>query len=221
MMVEDVKRQILVARSQPGERAQAIDIDKPKEPSGLMLFSHTDNYPMPSAPLQFAKLGTPWQLMNQVGLCASTRAGLAFKDIYTRCQQIRPGTSEAEIIAALDSKKIPMGTSFYLYLDNKEKFVMDATGPGYKSTIEADGTRMPEACQIAYEINNLSVNTARGGLLPDGDVGFDDAPFSKCPNKPLGVDRAIWTPSSGYQNLLGVLEFENDLSGSGQWCAPN
>lgn len=221
MLVEDVKRQILVARSQPGERAQAIDIDKPKDPSGLMLFSHSATYPMPAAPLQFAKLGSPWQLMNQVGPCASTRAGLAFRDIYMKCQQIRPGTSEAEIIAALDSKKIPMGSSFYLYLDSKDKFVMDATGPAYKTAIEPDGIRAPETCQISYEINNLAVNTARGGVLPDGDVGFDDAPFSQCPNKPLGIDRAVWTASSGYQNLLGVLEFENDLSGSGQWCAPN
>lgn len=221
MLVEDVKRQILVARSQPGERSQAVDIDKPKDPSGLMLFTHSENYPMPAAPMQFAKLGSPWQLMNQVGPCASTRAGMAFNDIYKKCQQIRPGTTEAEIIAALDSKKLPMGTSLYLYLDKDDKFVMDATGPIYKTAIEPDGTRSPEACQVSYEINNLSVNTARGGVLADADVGFDDAPFSRCPNKPLGIDRAVWTPSSGYQNLLGVLEFENDLSGSGQWCAPN
>jgi len=221
MLVEDVKRQILVARSQPGERGQAIDIDKPQQPSGLMLFSHTATYPMPAAPLQFAQLGSPWQLMNQVGPCASTRAGLAFRDIYMKCQQIRPGTTESEIISALDSKKLPMGTSFYLYLDKNDKFVMDAIGPSYKTAIDPDGTRVPESCQISYEINNLAVNTARGGLLPDADVGFDDAPFSRCPNKPLGIDRAVWTASSGYQNLLGVLEFENDLSGSGQWCAPN
>lgn len=221
MVVEDVKRQILEGRSKPGEGAQAIDINKPEAPSGLMLFNHSATYPMPAAPMQFAQLGSPWQLMNQVGPCASTRGGLAFRDIYMKCQQIRPGTSEAEIIAALDSKKLPMGSSLYLYLDNSDKFVMDATGPSYKTAIEPDGTRSPEACQSRYEIDNLSVNTARGGSLADADVGFDDAPFSRCPSKPQGIDRAVWSASSGYQNLMGVMEFENDLSGAGQWCAPN
>jgi hypothetical protein len=40
-------------------------------------------------------------------------------------------------------------------------------------------------------------------------------PNGECKDEPL------WIPSSGYNNLLGVLEFRNSCTGGGTFAQPN
>lgn len=37
----------------------------------------------------------------------------------------------------------------------------------------------------------------------------------------LLIDRAVWTPASGFNNLLGDLKFENTAQNGGTFCKPN
>lgn len=54
----------------------------------------------------------------------------------------------------------------------------------------------------------------------DGECGYPhpwDCPLDSQAN---GQDTAIWTPSSGFQNILGVIKFINQATGGGRFCCP-
>lgn len=215
--VEYMKVSVLHKRVQ-APRTQTAIVTPPPEPTGMMLFNHNSAYVAP--PLKFGKVGTPWQLMQQIGDCATETNGSAFTRLLKRCNQIKPGTSAQELISLLNSKPIPMGTTFYLYCPPGEaKLAMDETGPRIKPPANADGERDSVLCSIKYEINHKSVNTV-------GDASFTgDAPFSACNavKQPIyhGIDRVVWTPSTGYQNVLGVIEFENYATADAEFGMPN
>lgn len=215
--VEYMKVSVLYNRVN-APRTQTAIVSPPPVPTGMMLFDHNGTYRAP--PLKFSKIGTPWQLMQQVGDCATNTSGSAFARLLKRCNQIKPGTSADDLIALLNSKPIPMGTTFYLYSPSSgAKLTMDETGPRQKPPMNADGERDSVLCSVKYEINNKSVNTV-------GDADFtQDAPFSACNalKQPIyhGIDRVVWTPSTGYQNNLGIIEFENYATSEAEFGMPN
>lgn len=223
MLLEYLKADVLAKRTQSPPPNQVAGIGNPG-PTGLKVFAHEQRYiysGLIPEEIHFAEEGTPWQLMQQVGECASKTSGNVFASILRRANQIKPGTSAGEIISALSSEKLPLGTTLYLYLDSAGKFVMDKSGPAWKTNIAADGVADPGFCENKYAIVNMTVNVK-------GDCRFTDPPYSGVhveqkgdPEPPLGVDRAKWTPSSGYGNLLGVLEFENAINRACKFDQPN
>ncbi|HEY9786597.1 MAG TPA: hypothetical protein V6D17_14445, partial [Candidatus Obscuribacterales bacterium] len=203
--------------------AQAIWVDAPDMATGMKLFDHNGAYPTPQHPVNFGTIGTPWQLMKQVGDCASNPRSEIFEEIVRRCAQIKPGVTADEVVAVLNSKPIPLNTTFYIYRKEGGNLVMDAVGPKGMTAIQPDGEKSATPCQSKYPLNNRAVNSK-------GEANFDDACYSKClgldpvDNIALtwwGIDRANWTPASGFENLLGVLEFENLVPADAVFMMPN
>ncbi len=220
--IEWTKCLVLKERMKGGVNPLAF-IPLPPNPTGMKVFNHNIAYPYSGGELTVGKEGTPWQLMQMIGSCATDLNGSVYSALFRRCQQIQPGYSNDQIKEALNSKIIGLGETMYLYINGSGKFVLDSTGPAYKTEILADGNSDPtSSCEIEYLAEGLSVNTVR-------DCNFQDKPYSDAysdrkkapPVPPTGIDRALWTASSGYQNLLGVVEFQNTMTGSSEFSHPN
>jgi len=84
-------------------------------------------------------------------------------------------------------------------------------------------------CDNSYSIQETMVNSTAGeGASPTcgvGDANYHYAPFTQNPDdtvNPLkAMDKATWTPASGWRNLLGDVKFENSVNHGGSWCKPN
>jgi hypothetical protein len=76
-----------------------------------------------------------------------------------------------------------------------------------------------------YNIENKMVNATMGAgpgtCGSNGDAGFHTAPFMEVSGPLRAVDRALYTPASGWRNLLGDITFENEAKDSGTFCKPN
>lgn len=214
--IEKLKAQCLEERARVGRNFGVI-IQAPP-PTGLMRFTHGAPYPIPQFPAEFAQVGTPWQLMQQVGTCATTANGSAFSRLYRRCRQIKPDCTPQEVEAVLDSRQIPLGTTLYLYVDSAGALVMDTNGPPNKTNVAPDGPADVSQCLVQYDFEGASVNTARA--LGTADAGFEDRPWTQA-SCPKAMDQAMWTDSSGFENLLGVLRFQNSVMGPSEFGAPN
>lgn len=214
--IEWLKMRCLEERSRIG-RTFGVLLPAP-DPTGLMLFEHGRPYPVPQVPVQFSQVGTPWKLMEQVGPCATTASGSAFSRIFRRCRQIDPDCTIEAVRAVLDSQPLPLGATLYVYMNSAGRLVMDTTGPSHKTNIAPDGPTDAADCLVRYDFEGTTVNTARASGSADAD--FEDKPWSQA-SCPRAVDKAIWTDASGYENLLGVLEFENSITGTSEFGAPN
>lgn len=223
--VEYCKAAVLSERSKTlygGMVAQAIWVAAPPVASGMQLFDHKAAYPTPQYPVQFGTAGTPWQLMNQVGKCASSQGEQIFDEIFRRCDQMKPGLTPAELIAALNSKPLDLGETCYLFKNKQGSLVLDSVCPSAKAGVKADGELSKTPCQAKYALNELAVNSK-------GEAKFDDACYSKCigvepgdvTSTFWGIDRIKWTPSSGFENLLGEVEFENQVPTGAVFMMPN
>lgn len=190
----------------------------PPPTTGLMLFQHGAPYPVPQFPAEFGQLGTPWQLMEQVGQCATTANGSAFSRILRRCRQIKPDCTYEEVKAVLNSRTLPLGSTLYIYRNDAGRLVMDAQGPRHKTDAAPDGAGDVANCLVSYDFEGTTVNTGKHTGTADAD--FEDRPWSQA-RCSQASDSCKWTDSSGHENLLGVLEFENKVLGTCEFGAPN
>ncbi len=152
--------------------------------------------------------------------------------MVNRMQQVEPKVTRAEVIAALDDKTCPLtlangaGTGkLYLYVDaSTKKPKMGASLPWNDTNLTADGPTAsgPNKCDSSYPLNGWAVNTYKGYSGSTGDGNYHENPFTR-PNPgsgPSGTDSALWQASSGYNNLLGELKFEQVTEGA-TFCKPN
>jgi hypothetical protein len=139
-----------------------------------------------------------------------------FKEVAARCRQIQPSTTDDEVKALLSSKTLGLGETLYIFNNNTGRLVMQNSPPSWfpPGTV-ADG--ITQTCEDAYPAPVNSNSGSRGGL--DGDGNFV-VPYLAAPTS-LAHDLALWTPSSGYNSLLGTLEFSQKVTGGGKFCAPN
>src|SRR5262249_1218900 len=148
--------------------------------------------------------------------------------------------TDKDLQDALLSAPLGLGVSMYLYVDGG-KLVMAPQKPAWAVTgTKADG-KMPtaaESCGKSYDVMGKQVCTS-SGIKTDWPYGansafeakaidYDDNTDGKFPGWPFKTmpkgecrDEAIWTPSSGYNNYLGVLEFRNSCDGGGTFAQPN
>lgn len=219
--VEYMKAQVLAERAKGG-RNQRCGVGPPPEPTGMKLFDKGVVYAAPPNPVKFGQIGTPWQLMSMVGTCATQSSGYSFGGLFRRANQIKPGVTASELIAILNSRPLPLGATLYLYADSAGRLVLDDVGPRSKSNAQPDGTRNSTLCENKYDVNGLTVNSVGDGMFTS-DSPYSSCEFYKPPARPeyKGIDRAVWTPSTGYQQLLGVMEFENYATDGAEFCMPN
>lgn len=123
----------------------------------------------------------------------------------------------------------------YLYVDGGNLMMSSTKPKSYISGTVADGKGASPPtvkCGKPYDVMYSLVDTSSGkGTKSKADIGLGDTDegtdgsfpgwaFKSTPEAKCG-DYATWIPSSGYNNLLGTLDFSNQCTGGGAFCQPN
>lgn len=149
--------------------------------------------------------------------------------IVGRCRQICPSATQAEIdafVGVLDTTVIRPGTQFYIYAPEvfnadgepikgaANPFVISTTRPPGYTGAAPDGTVLGGGSgpSVSYSIQ-------RGGqcgiMNPDNDFGIHAVMYRNDATANFtGTDSGKLTRSSGYDNMLGRIEFSNSVTGS-------
>lgn len=234
--LEQFKLEVLGARS---EIVTCATVPAPANPSGVKWFDHKKWYASPEDnPYNFGEVKTPYDYLEMIDECAYPEKteyrwddsdpyamgpievkvpnpdrgkirNAVLDQLLQRCKEIDTSVTKADLEAALKSLNLPLGADLYLYVKNK-KLIMTATKPSWAvAGTQADGK--------AKDFGEPYDGERYVGAINDGEFWqpFAAEPQSTC------VDKASWTPSTGFNNLLGELRFSNSCSGGGKYCQPN
>ncbi|MBX9667512.1 MAG: hypothetical protein K2X93_07835 [Candidatus Obscuribacterales bacterium] len=238
--VEVQKADLLYGRQAGTECSDPVD---PAGKSGMKRFSTGACIPYipgnSSYPVNFGQPDSPLAYINQIGdpNVANSCASNLVDKIHHRMRQVDPRISRAQIMTALGTPSLPLGLgkTLLLYVPNPTSpspgvamIDGDATGPAdyFNLTMPNDGrtSTVISHCENTYHLEDTIVNSKKSNGCPIGDAGFHEAPFTQGPiegNPLMAADRVFFKPASGFRNLLGDVEFENEANGSGTFCKPN
>jgi len=206
------------------------------------------NYPWAnnegSAPLETLN-PSAWDLINQVlgggNVETSCQISTLLNDITQRCKEIVPSTTQAQVVSLLQTNTptttMNMGVNLYIC---KQK-PSDPTSPLIITNVPpftANNTTVPDGGTTGSNAQSancdsgwygLSGGSMVGGLIdsqsPNGqnsaDDNLHDQPYMEQNGTLQAEDHADFILSSGYQNLLGKLEFYQVLQGNDQFSRPN
>jgi hypothetical protein len=144
--------------------------------------------------------------------------------IAERCKQIAPKDGDTQYRTSMAHNTLVVGQTYYIYADNASTIapgsstdphlVMSTTPPSWLAATVPDGT--PDSRHNTYNIVMTAIN-------PHHDRGIHDIMYTETPSSGInGTDTATWTPSSGFGNLLGKVQFTDAASGSaGGFCKPD
>ncbi len=204
------------------------------KPYGMKQFVTTQCYATPSVQVNFGAPGSPLALIEQIGSSSATAATRActtevIGKILKRMRQVDPTITEQKVRDALASQPLELGEQLYLYSPGPGVVAMvsGTAGDYFKDSdnLATDGTSSPaiQNCENQYNLAQTIVNSRKSnnGCPGHGDAGFHEVPYTEGPDNLPGIDRAVWTPASGWRNLLGEIHFQNEATGAGQFCKPN
>ncbi|MBX9687765.1 MAG: hypothetical protein K2X27_13750 [Candidatus Obscuribacterales bacterium] len=166
-------------------------------------------YSNPVVPGQVTRDGSVLELMQQVASHSVTPlAALDLKRfLENRMWQIKPDATQAEIDTVLMLKKIKIGKRYYIYLNAKRQFELSTDRPFWindqGSDPSPDGSPQKPIKTLPFCLLGSLVNTS-------ADFNIHEVPFIDYePQVPtiFGYLSASFTPSSGANNLLGVVKF--------------
>lgn len=183
----------------------------------------------------------PNQYDDQVDLTPPDRTRNFQHKLIERVRQIKPEATDGEVLAVLNSRKMPLNTVLFLYMKDpkgaRTLVLTDEEPPAY--TLAPAGTvrDIPDGDRLApyyaeYVTWYRQINCLRDGgaeiIQFFGWAGFPSV------DQLIASDAMLWTPSSGANGCLGLLEFQNMVdprhgggpggTGSGQsgyWFGPN
>jgi hypothetical protein len=228
----EVQKHDLLSRRYGGGRCSSV---VPVGQSGMKRFDPTGCYATSSSQVTFGAPGSPLQYIQQIGVGAGC-ANTIIDKIWDRMRQVDPSISRTTVETALASQPLELGETLYLYSPGPGQCLMQGGTPAdyFNSTIQADGASSSSVsnCEHTYNIANTIVNANQGrgtNNFPDrpntcgghGDANFHQAPYTSGSTYIPAADRAIWTPASGWRNLLGDIQFQNEANGAGTFCKPN
>jgi hypothetical protein len=204
------------------------------KPYGMKQFVTTQCYATPSVQVNFGAPGSPLALIEQIGSSSATAATRActtevIGKILKRMRQADPTITEQKVRDALASQPLELGEQLYLYSPGPGvvALINGTAGDYFKDSdnLATDGTSSPaiQNCENQYNLAQTIVNSRKSGngCPGHGDAGFHEVPYQEGPSNLPGIDRAVWTPASGWRNLLGEIHFQNEATGAGQFCKPN
>lgn len=181
-------------------------IQVPSGFTGIRLFDYDQALPVAAGqPPVFTAAGTPIQILSQVGNGSGAELGI-IDQVRQRIREIKPEANDEEIYALLTSRTIALGETLYIYLNGSQLQMTSAAPSWMVPGTVPDG--LPSNITSSFQTIGLSVN-------PPMDAGFRNVVFGQMPNPStfgLGQEEAIYTPSSGFNNLLGVLEFRSRIN---------
>lgn len=173
--------------------------------TGIRIFSYTQPSPVATGqPPVFSSAGTIGQILNQVGNGSGAEQGI-ISIVHQRIREIKPEATTSEINALLSSRTVALGETLYIYLSEGNLQLTDVPPPWIVPNTVPDG--LPTTVASSFQTIGTSVN-------PPGDAGFRNVVFQEMPTPStfgLGREEAIFTPSSGFNNLLGTLEFRSRI----------
>ena len=213
-------------------------VPAPATKSGIKYFDHSKKYPSPTNNWNFGEIKTPYDYLAMIDKNPGSNScalGSVTDRLFKRCQIMKPDITRDQLLQLLKSKSLPMQTSLYLFVDNGDlKLSMSPPQWSIPNT-KADGVGSTTSlnCGAPYNVMGTLVNTSseppNGAIKklsanPQDDPNTDGhfpgwawrySPAATC------TDSALFNPSSGYNHLLGELDFGNVCSGGGQFCEPN
>lgn len=238
--VEFMKADVLAQRAHGWGHATT----NPTQPSGVKLWGRDGSGTVLRPPaagsakpwlgghINYLATGSPMEILNEIGGCASTST---IDKIVDRMRQVAPETPNLtqQVKDALSGTALPLGKSFYLYVNGNSVYMDESFtngGGGFLTKAKADSLNPDGAggsntsnCQTGqYPLSGWVVDTRKGapGGAPIGDAHYHEVPFTHYNNTATGNDQAKWTPSSGYNNFLGELKFEQTTTGD-TYSKPN
>jgi len=128
--------------------------------------------------------------------------------------QIKPGASQEEINNVLNSQ-VAFGQVSYIYQQGGSagQLVLSTSPPPFPINAAAQ----PDGSQQVFDTGLVNLN---GSIVNVPECEGYPNPWD-CPAIPAnGQNKILWTPSSGFNNFLGILRFMNCASGGGDWCCP-
>jgi len=228
--IEWMKGQLLEQRA---GGAECVTIPAPNGPSGMKKFSPSGCYNTPAYPVNFGQPGSPYDYLEMIATSSATCVSDIYNQIHRRMTEVDPSITLAQVKAALASQSLQMGQTLVLYSPGPGQVMLSPMSPGqyFSSSTVNDGQSSirVKPCDNSYSIQETMVNSTAGeGAGPTcgvGDANYHYAPFTQNPDdsvNPLkAMDKATWTPASGWRNLLGDVKFENSVNHGGSWCKPN
>lgn len=164
-------------------------------------------------PGQVTREGSILQLMRQVAnhSVQKTASMELRRFLENRMWQIKPDATQAEIDSILESKTLSLRQKYYIYLDKDRKFTLSATRPFWIADLPSDPT--PDGKTHPFVTAPFSL---LGTLVnPAADFDIHEMPFLDSSGPTIfGVLSANFTPSSGANNLLGVVKFQETTFGA-------
>lgn len=206
----------------PQQANITVAVQAPPGYTGVRIFDRNKTYLAP--PVNFTTTGSIRDILSQIiGNDAKVRgrAKKVMAELLLRIRQIKP-----EIKSTLDSNGIPtdpdlagifsapleLNSTHYIYMDkNSRRLVISGQlPPGIKNLHElSDG--------VPSVVAGLPISTIPNILNPPHEIKSHDVLFYINPDRTkagLVQDQLIWTKSSGYNGLLGSLEFRESVGPS-------
>lgn len=180
-------------------------IQVPSGFTGIRIFTYEQPSPVATGqPPVFSTPGTVSQILSQVGNGSGSEQSI-ISVLQQRIREIKPEATTEEINSLLASRPAGLGVTLYIYLSGTQLQLTETPPPWMVPGTVPDG--QPNQISSSFQTIGTSVN-------PPGDAGFRNVVFQEMPTPStfgLGREEAIFTPSSGFNNLLGVLEFRSRI----------
>lgn len=192
--------------------------------TGLRLFPHGVALPvaanLPVSP-KISRAATIGELLNQIDQnrtpgTVSNNALQLLERIKQRIREIKPEATNQEMNTLLAGKTLELGEKSYIYMNQSDRRLVFNSEPPPGMVLKKDAQGVLASAQepdghtttvlsAEYQTLGLSVN-------PPHELAIHDVLFYVNPSpsqKAVGQDEVRWTNSSGFNNLLGRIEFRN------------
>jgi hypothetical protein len=138
--------------------------------------------------------------------------------LKTYMRQMKPGVSNDEINNALNSF-VAFNRVSYIYLNPSTSTIVLSTSlpPWPLPDLNAPGANLPDGDPQNYSSGAFSLDEITNC---SGECGYPHPWDCPLDSQATGTDSSVWTPSSGFRNILGVLKLRNRAAGGGQFCCP-
>lgn len=161
--------------------------------------------------------GTLRELLRQTTASPSGVNGIV-PQVMTYMRQMKPRATAMEMNTVLDTT-VPFNRVSYIYLNpGSNSLVLSTNLPPWP---------LPDLNMPALNLPDGNPQTYTTGLFPldnltncDGECGYPHPWDCPLDSQATGQDTCIWTPSSGFRNILGVIKLRNKANGGGQFCCP-
>lgn len=140
--------------------------------------------------------------------------------LMTYMHQMKPSAGGGEIGNVLDST-VAFNRVSYIYLNPATNSLVLSTNvpPWALPDLSIPGMNLPDG--VAQTYNRAPTDFSLDGITNcSGECGYPHPWDCPLDSQARGQDTSVWTPSSGFRNILGVIKFRNRAAGGGQFCCP-